>query len=87
VTVTTRHTPLPRPYDHVLTPDDLARYGAVLPARQAAALRLRLAGFAYAHIGARLGMSTPSAYYMVLRACEHLSYTKRQGLRTEDRGA
>ena len=40
-----RHTSLPRPYDQVLAPADLARYDTALSAPEAAALRLRWAGF------------------------------------------
>jgi DNA-directed RNA polymerase specialized sigma24 family protein len=74
----TSHNALPPPYDELLAPADLARYGAVLPARQAAALRLRWAGFTYAQIGNRLGLSTPSAYSTVTHACEHLDHAKQQ---------
>jgi DNA-directed RNA polymerase specialized sigma24 family protein len=77
----TAHTSLPPPYDALLAPADLARYGDALPARQADALRLRWAGFMYAQIGARLGMSTPSAYNTVIRACEHLYYIKQRAER------
>ena len=77
-TMRSNHTSLPPPYDQALTPADCARYGAGLPARQADALRLRLAGFVYADIGARLGISSRRAHEAVRQACWLVSGAKQQ---------
>jgi hypothetical protein len=76
--MTTGHASLPPPYTRALSPADLTRYGDVLPARQATALRLRLTGFTYAQIGNRLGVGATQAYYVVQRACDHLWHVKRR---------
>jgi DNA-directed RNA polymerase specialized sigma24 family protein len=74
----TAHTSLPPPYDALLAPADLARYGAALPARQAEALRLRCLGFLYAQVGNRLGVSTVMARALVRQACERLYQAKQR---------
>jgi hypothetical protein len=73
----TSHTYLPPPYDALLTRADVARYGDVLSAQQAAALQLRLAGFLYVWIGRQLGVTAPRAHNVVQQACERLAHAKQ----------
>jgi hypothetical protein len=76
--MTNNHASLPPPYDVLLAPADLARYGDMLPARQRDTLQQRLAGFLYAHIGNRLGTDATGARALVRRACERLYQAKQQ---------
>jgi DNA-directed RNA polymerase specialized sigma24 family protein len=72
------HASLPPPYNHALSRDDVVRHSDMLPAREAEALRLRLAGFLYAQIGNRLGVRTGRARELVRQACERLYQAKQQ---------